>query len=995
MKAFSWNGHQFFADVAQTYVPLHATQSEITYLSLWGFSKDIKNLLRRLTRIRASFEFSDDFIYSRERNSFMTEYIGDLGHILFYHTFSRSPKSAYRQQAYLFIYDTRTYTSPQIQAGAVSESFMKQLYEQIREHVYTPCLPDWIPYLLREDVFYAETTFDHTPHPDNQIYTYVLSYNEAEFQDAVRRGLRQKQITMGQTAKCSEKLHQVRNLDDYLSAFSKELEQKINDTYHPLFDYRAEPYDPAVRQFDTHVTLRRDIQLLPGQKNLVNAVVRRLDRDYSALVCAGMGSGKTLISISSVYAHATKHHKEYVSSIVLCPGHLVEKWQRELEDSYPCAQVLICQSAGQFMYDIEPLLRQPNRRTNLFIVMSKDTAKGAFDMEPAVLYDPIYTKKAHAVAAVSKKNVGYYRCPHCGCLLTASPKKKGDPPESGSIYFFARQNSRGQFQNLRCDGCGEVLWQPSLGKRSSWLKIPNFGWVHKEVMKQVYDTVQAHPDIPYRTQEDRTLAIASIQWHNGENDFLPAESRRMSLAKYIYRNYRNKIDYLIADEMHQFSASDSIQAAMFALMVRTAKHTIGLTGTLMNGYASNLFYLLFRMFPKAMIRNGYSYDDQSKFSAKYGVSESTQKTSSSGGKRTTTKQRPGISPVVFTNFLLDSCVFLNLEYTAPYTEIPVAVEMPESIASEYDRIRNRARSLILENVEDKSKDFTFSKMGARMLNQVAQLLTIFPDQPYQQPPIYNYDKQETVYQPADAATPEDLLPKEEKALEIAREAVARGEHVLLYTYWTNRTDVQEKLKKLFDEHDLPADILSASVEPKRRESWIRNRVRSGMKVLICNPTLVETGLDLLDFTTIVFYQLGYKLTTMRQASKRSYRLNQKNPVHVYFLYYQKTTQEQALAIMALKLHAATALEGKFDAEGLAALNSDETDILSQLAKSIVDDQNSLTVDTDNFVDTNTEQITFISTETPEETRIPDTFQETKYLKRNREQQKFLPAMVSW
>lgn len=34
-----------------------------------------------------------------------------------------------------------------------------------------------------------------------------------------------------------------------------------------------------------------------------------------------------------------------------------------------------------------------------------------------------------------------------------------------------------------------------------------------------------------------------------------------------------------------------------------------------------------------------------------------------------------------------------------------------------------------------------------------------------------------------------------------------------------------------------------------------------MQVLITNPSLVETGLDLNAFTTLVFYSMGYKLFT--------------------------------------------------------------------------------------------------------------------------------------
>ena len=58
--------------------------------------------------------------------------------------------------------------------------------------------------------------------------------------------------------------------------------------------------------------------------------------------------------------------------------------------------------------------------------------------------------------------------------------------------------------------------------------------------------------------------------------------------------------------------------------------------------------------------------------------------------------------------------------------------------------------------------------------------------------------------------------------------------------------------------------------------------------MICHPKLVETGLDLLDFPTIIFYESGYSLHTLRQASRRSWRIGQRRPVRVKFRCYEGT-----------------------------------------------------------------------------------------------------------
>ena len=112
--------------------------------------------------------------------------------------------------------------------------------------------------------------------------------------------------------------------------------------------------------------------------------------------------------------------------------------------------------------------------------------------------------------------------------------------------------------------------------------------------------------------------------------------------------------------------------------------------------------------------------------------------------------------------------------------------------------------------------------------------------------------------------------------------------MLIYTSWT-RTDSQKKLLKQLHQEGICAEILKPSVPTEKREEWVEKRVRFGLQVLITNPSVVETGLDLNAFTTLIFYSIGYNLFTLRQASRRSWRINQTAPrVEVYLLYYANT-----------------------------------------------------------------------------------------------------------
>jgi hypothetical protein len=105
--------------------------------------------------------------------------------------------------------------------------------------------------------------------------------------------------------------------------------------------------------------------------------------------------------------------------------------------------------------------------------------------------------------------------------------------------------------------------------------------------------------------------------------------------------------------------------------------------------------------------------------------------------------------------------------------------------------------------------------------------------------------------------------------------------------------------------------------------------------VICHPKLVETGLDLLAFPTLYFYETGYSLHTLRQASRRSWRIGQRFPVRVKFVTYSGTMQETCLRLMGKKMLVALMMEGKFSGEGLQALDTDE-DLMSAMARELVE-----------------------------------------------------------
>ena len=283
---------------------------------------------------------------------------------------------------------------------------------------------------------------------------------------------------------------------------------------------------------------------------------------------------------------------------------------------------------------------------------------------------------------------------------------------------------------------------------------------------------------------------------------------------------------------------------------------------------------------------------------------------------------PGISPIVYSRYLMENTVFLSLYDMAKdlpdYEEFPVACEMSESVEKEYRHMEDEFRTVMRKD----------RRLANKLLSPYLNLLTAYPDQPYGHSPVIAGDF--SIVPKDFTDEPNDKL---NNVLELVRKKVAAGEKVIIYTAWV-RLDTQPLLIDRLKEMGIKACILKQSVKAIKREDWVQKKLNEGMQVLITNQKLVETGLDLNDFTTLIFFNLSFNLYVLRQASLRSWRINQTAPkIEVYLFYFADTMQQRALKLMASKLAAATMIEGQLSEEGLAAL-SQNTDMTTQLAREL-------------------------------------------------------------
>ena len=221
-------------------------------------------------------------------------------------------------------------------------------------------------------------------------------------------------------------------------------------------------------------------------------------------------------------------------------------------------------------------------------------------------------------------------------------------------------------------------------------------------------------------------------------------------------------------------------------------------------------------------------------------------------------------------------------------------------------------------------------------------LLLYPDHPYGFDEIWarRFDPVAKRYERFFVTAPAELSQKHTYAKEAdlirdIQEELRLGRRCQVYATFTGEKDINGRLEAMLRQAGLRVAVLRASVPTHKREEWYERHLESGVEVVICHPKLVETGLDLLAFPTLYFYQTGYSLHTLRQASRRSWRIGQKLPVRVKFLTYKGTMQEICLRLMGRKMLVALMMEGKFSGEGLQSLDADE-DLMSAMARELVE-----------------------------------------------------------
>ena len=169
-----------------------------------------------------------------------------------------------------------------------------------------------------------------------------------------------------------------------------------------------------------------------------------------------------------------------------------------------------------------------------------------------------------------------------------------------------------------------------------------------------------------------------------------------------------------------------------------------------------------------------------------------------------------------------------------------------------------------------------------------------------------------------------------------------GEHDLLprLTQLLQDDDIAWRAEDPDDHPGTPLRVVTMrgeSVASSQREAWLAKQVEAGCHILLCHSGLVEVGLDLLAFPTILVYEIIFSTTRWRQAIRRSWRPGQTQEVRVIQLTYEQTMEARGLTLVATKAISSLMVEGKMPSAALNehAQNSATTNLIMELYEQVV------------------------------------------------------------
>lgn len=729
-------------------------------------------------------------------------------------------------------------------------------------------------------------------------------------------------------------------LTEFIDEFGDELLDSLNRSNPPVYAGHINPTRQRVMD-----ELKR--QPFSAQAEVVHAVTALLlDRnEQAAVINAEMGTGKTMMAIAVA---AVMHKAGYRRTLVVSPPHLVYKWRREILETIPDARVWLLNGPDSLvkLLKLRDQLDEPYDGRQEFFILGRVRMRMGFHWRSVCW--PRRAGGDHRLAG----------CPDCGRLLE---DQEGNRITVEGFHQEERRRS--------CPHCHSPLWtlmrpgKAESGTRratilKSMCRIPTIGTVRADRLlndfgedflasmlidnvSEFINLMDAQGNFIFTDRQAKRMerAMANIEFGFGEGGYQPTEF----IKRYLPDGY---FDLLVVDEGHEYKNSGSAQGQAMGVLAAKARKCVLLTGTLMGGYADDLFYLLFRILTRRMIEDGYRPNARGSmapaamsFMRDHGVlkdiyierNNESHKTAKGKKLSVRTVKAPGFGPKGIHRFVLPFTVFLKLKdiggnVLPAYQEEFIDIAMSAEQGSAYQQLAGKLSQELRQ---------ALARRDTILLGVVLNVLLAWPDCCFRPEIVKHPRSKDTLAFVPSIFADEQLMPKEQALLDLCIAEKAKCRKVLVYTVYSGTRDTTSRLKRLLEQAGLKVAVLRASVDTARREDWILDQLDRGIDVLITNPELVKTGLDLLDFPTIAFLQTGYNVYTLQQAARRSWRIGQKQAVRVVFFGYTGSSQITCLQLMAKKIAVAQSTSGDVPDSGLDSLNQDGDSVEMALARQLI------------------------------------------------------------
>ncbi|QWH64125.1 hypothetical protein EXW39_29015 (plasmid) [Bacillus mycoides] len=734
-----------------------------------------------------------------------------------------------------------------------------------------------------------------------------------------------------------EKINKINDLNEYLLEYSPVMLDKVTKLDEPLHQPMK---DQALSHFDTYQR-----PLFPVQAHVATGAAKALQVQKGIILQGEMSTGKSAMMTAAVdgYFHL-KGQKGY-RTCVFVPPTITEKWAKEeIRHLLPDAEIHLIKRTEDLIRIHQSWIQagRPKPQKPTFFVISFTTMRGDSIKQMPFPYKQTSLSKKSEEEVQRYYKKGYY-CSDCGAKLrkkTSSimvQQANGEQKEICQYKEFTASDLDSKTnKNSVCADCKSNIWSPKVKTKYASFK----DWTKYED-KLVQAIKEGNKPLQKQLELENRVKPYDAK-HSGR------AYRKVATVEYIRRKMKHFFDALIADEIHELK-SETAQGTALGSLVKVCKKFVGGTGTLFGGKASDVFYTLWRLYPSKMVKSGFEYSSLMDWNETYGNIERTyyhdgevvSNVASRGaqGMLDKTKVVPGISPYVFTQFLMDTTINVRLKDVWPnpveLINVPtILVDMSEEQKQAYEHMKES-----FEKAIEAAKGTP--DVGKLWLSYI-RTGNAYPDNMNRYPNYYlDGNEKNVVWSNAEYRFDEDCMqPKEEKLQEILCTEISEGRPTIIYVSDTGSTvkerDIQPRLQKVAEQ--VPgakvAILRTNTVTPPKRSEWLKEQVKNGVNIIICSQELVKVGLDLLATPTLIFYQLSFSLFTLNQAARRHWRIGQTNQCRTFYLGYRETFQAQMAQLIAQKNKASEAMNGDATSDGLNAMLGDTGDLQTLLIQNI-------------------------------------------------------------